>query len=486
MLVPLTPRAVVAEQANGDHSAYDDHDLGSQASEDEHMGAPPRSYSKGSIEIEPPEAHEDDSSSDSELPIKAVKRLAIGDDSPLAPTEGLKSPGLPPAGVIPPRLDSLNMERKAKNKAAPHGSPVPAIVTGHVAASAMEISMAHATMRKHIVRELVSSEQKYCDNLRFLCQEYADRVQALQCLSEEEKIALTGRVQDILSTHQELLDDLEDELAHWNDTSAISGTLRKHIPSLVSYRTYMKSYSRIGLNIAYKQRFQPAIATITQHFNGRVASQGGLWLDSYLLMPIQRLPRIVLMLRDMLKHTPPTWVDSQELAAVVEQLEAVLKSINAEIPQQHTVSLKEMQMLISNYEGGTDCLRCLTPESNMVAGSNLESFKVTKGGKSVGSDDADLQRVVITTSGILVTTQKMEAQRKKMLGRNKSGTIVPDSARKIEVPWYAVWSDCSATLQSSSILVTSSVEAAGSCKMVLDDAEEANKLFKQIRAAGAK
>lgn len=487
MLLPFTPpgpQMLPMDNSDTVSVATTDDEIGSQV-DDSGIMPPPRSASRRVTSPVPSEGE----LSDEELPIG---RLRIGSSSEnllatetfvKSPVDNIKSPILLPPGVIPPRNDSLATQAKAPKAAAVAAPSVPAIVTVPVVASAMEISIAHATMRKHIVRELVSSEQKYCDNLRLLCEEYADRVEALPALGVEDKIALTGRVQDILAQHRDLLDDLEDELSQWNDTSAISGIFRKRLPSLECYRIYMKCYSRIGLHIAYKQKFQPAMSTITQQFNARVASQGGLWLDSYLLMPIQRLPRIVLMLRDMLKHTPPTWTDSQELAVVIEQLEALLKSINAEIPQQQTVSLKEMQVLISNYDGSSDCMKCLTPDSNMVAIAALGSYKINRNGKSQTSDDADLHRVFATTSGLLVTTQKIEAQRKKMMGRNKSGTIVPDGARKIEIPWYASWKDCSLALQGSTITAISSVEGAGQCKIVFDDADEASKLFKQLKAA---
>lgn len=383
-----------------------------------------------------------------------------------------------PSSVIPPRQDSL---ARSKSKRAP-----PSIITQkqltQVKASAMEISAAHAAMRRHIAKEMVMSEQKYCNNLKLLCYEYADRIHAIPALSDKEKVALTGNVQEILIRHHALLSDLEEEVAGWNDTSAVSNIFRAHLPYLECYRTYMKTYPRIGLNVAYQSRFQPAVATVAQQFAVKAQMQGGLWLDSYLLMPIQRLPRIALMLRDMLKHTPPAWNDAGHLEQVLEALEDLLRSINAEIPTQNTASLKDMQGIIAFSEtSGTDPLRVLTPESDLMAATPIEGYKIQRGLKSLASDDADFHRVVATTSGLLITTQKVEAQRKKAMARSKTAII--DGPRKLDIPWHAAWRECTLGLHGSTLLASSSVEAMGSIKAVFEDSEEAAAIFWALKNA---
>jgi hypothetical protein len=45
-------------------------------------------------------------------------------------------------------------------------------------------------------------------------------------------------------------------------------------------------------------------------------------------MPVQRLPRYILLLRELYKHTPPTHADEPLLAKAVEKVSAVAEFVN--------------------------------------------------------------------------------------------------------------------------------------------------------------
>ncbi|KAI9009176.1 hypothetical protein DFJ74DRAFT_772774 [Hyaloraphidium curvatum] len=402
--------------------------------------------------------------------VQLIRKLVLNQAKKSTPQLRILSTQTQLLAVNPPPEPSAPKAAAAKDEARTH-----------VSASAIEISQAHATMRKHIVEELVSSEQKYCENIRLLLLDYAEPLQHAGGLKEEELVPLTGRIRDIWRAHLKLLADLEDELAQWNDTSSVADIFRHHLPHLSCYGTYMKAYSRMAVHLAYAQRFNPEIAAIVQQFNGKVASQNGLWLESYMLMPIQRLPRIVLMLRDMVKHTPPTWEEAEDLANIIERLEGLLKNINSEIPQQHTTALKEMQTIILSAEGSMDAMACLSPDSSLVATAQLEGYKITKGGKSSSGEDSNMHRVVVTTAGMLLTSQKMAAQRKKVLGLIKTGTIVPDSTRKMEIQWWSTWKDCTVSLLGNAITAVNPVPEIGVCKMSFEDASDAEVVFKAVK-----
>jgi hypothetical protein len=54
----------------------------------------------------------------------------------------------------------------------------------------------------------------------------------------------------------------------------------------------------------------------------------GLDLMSYLITPVQRVPRYVLLLTDLLRNTPESHPDFNKLSEALEMVKAVGQSIN--------------------------------------------------------------------------------------------------------------------------------------------------------------
>ncbi len=53
-----------------------------------------------------------------------------------------------------------------------------------------------------------------------------------------------------------------------------------------------------------------------------------MWLEDHLITPIQRIPRYILLLRDLLKYTPSTHADAPRLRDAVARMEALAGHIN--------------------------------------------------------------------------------------------------------------------------------------------------------------
>jgi len=56
-------------------------------------------------------------------------------------------------------------------------------------------------------------------------------------------------------------------------------------------------------------------------------------LPGLLITPVSRLPRYLLLLRDLRRHTPPEHADYQALDSVLTQLTEICNDINARVRQ---------------------------------------------------------------------------------------------------------------------------------------------------------
>ena len=76
-------------------------------------------------------------------------------------------------------------------------------------------------------------------------------------------------------------------------------------------------------------------------------------LLSYLIMPIQRVPRYVMLLSDLLKHTDQAHPDYKNLKNAVEKVEGVARFINEKVPPHPSLSafvLSSSFSIISGFE----------------------------------------------------------------------------------------------------------------------------------------
>eukprot|EP00041_Stephanoeca_diplocostata_P037736 m.1441789 g.1441789 ORF g.1441789 m.1441789 type:complete len:80 (+) comp25095_c0_seq4:2359-2598(+) len=53
-----------------------------------------------------------------------------------------------------------------------------------------------------------------------------------------------------------------------------------------------------------------------------------MWLEDHMITPIQRIPRYILLLSDLMKHTHETHPDHQLLAQCVVSMKAIARHIN--------------------------------------------------------------------------------------------------------------------------------------------------------------
>lgn len=64
------------------------------------------------------------------------------------------------------------------------------------------------------------------------------------------------------------------------------------------------------------------------HCAENVEACNKMWLEDHMITPIQRIPRYILLLTDLMKHTHETHPDHQLLAQCVVSMKAIARHIN--------------------------------------------------------------------------------------------------------------------------------------------------------------
>jgi hypothetical protein len=79
-------------------------------------------------------------------------------------------------------------------------------------------------------------------------------------------------------------------------------------------------------------------------------------LESLLIMPVQRIPRYNLLLRDLLRRTDDTHADFSNLTNALEQFENVMSYLDTNITEAE--NMKKFLEMGTRFKGGNVCRLC--------------------------------------------------------------------------------------------------------------------------------
>ncbi|KAJ1942095.1 hypothetical protein FBU59_003301, partial [Linderina macrospora] len=162
-------------------------------------------------------------------------------------------------------------------------------------------------------------------------------------LTRKEIRQLFANFPDIISLSRELLSQLESRLGTasndtWDPAAGLVGDIFVRIaPFLKMYSLYLRNF-RSGLaSISQWLSENREFAEFLQTANSAPECRG-LSFQSYLLLPVQRIPRYKLLLDDLLRNTPPSHVDHENIKDALKTIEEVASFVNENI-QEHEMTL---------------------------------------------------------------------------------------------------------------------------------------------------
>jgi hypothetical protein len=243
--------------------------------------------------------------------------------------------------------------------------------------------------RRRIVGEIISTEQSYVDSLALLESVFIKPLQATlqaetvrtlfsniqvqllsfnhpflfypQCIFPS-KFQLHARsyssfcsVQVIAGLNKKLLGDLQDRHATWSavpeeDASALSpaDTL---CDLFVQFAPFLKMYTQYagqnGESMKTLRNLQEKDETFAAFCGAASAQCKGHTLDSFLIMPIQRIPRYLLLLSELKKYTPEQYTDYAPLQKAEELIGVTAKHINEQVRTRYNLSTYSQPIVIS-------------------------------------------------------------------------------------------------------------------------------------------
>eukprot|EP01111_Echinosteliopsis_oligospora_P018834 TRINITY_DN8855_c0_g1_i2.p1 TRINITY_DN8855_c0_g1~~TRINITY_DN8855_c0_g1_i2.p1 ORF type:complete len:671 (+),score=196.02 TRINITY_DN8855_c0_g1_i2:55-2013(+) len=152
--------------------------------------------------------------------------------------------------------------------------------------------------------------------------------------SQEGKISLRpdqirtifSDVEVILAYNGTLLDDLKPRIEQWRALQVFGDIFLRVVVFLKVYTQYVKNYQaslELLIQLKENKQFSQLLKELEAH-----PDCAGMSIGSYLICPVQRIPRYSLLLADLVKNTWPTHPDYETLCQVLKQIQEIASYVN--------------------------------------------------------------------------------------------------------------------------------------------------------------
>jgi len=193
-------------------------------------------------------------------------------------------------------------------------------------------------LRKRAVDELVQTEKTYVSNLEKLFKVYVNPLrntedkQIRKLLSmQDHAIIFAPDLFTIYALHIQLNADLIKATTKWdNETSKIGQIFIKYGELFKMYQDYFHKHEKAVQHLMKLERKNTKFAKWSMEQSQKVS---GLTIQALLILPIQRLPRYEMLLKEIIKRTKKYHIDMYDLQEANEQINEVTELINAKMKE---------------------------------------------------------------------------------------------------------------------------------------------------------
>lgn len=190
------------------------------------------------------------------------------------------------------------------------------------------------SQRSFIIKELLTSEQSYVEGLQIVIEGYYKPLLEEKILPPEilDTIIHANHFRTIVNMHQNISRRLQERVEESNDLEEviISDILDDYSSLFLSpYLHYAVNYDKAMVQLRKQQKELPKLDPFLKNQKqSEITKQKDL--ESYLITVIQRLPRYVLLLRELISNTKENHRDYNNLCNTMEKIQDILDKINSE------------------------------------------------------------------------------------------------------------------------------------------------------------
>lgn len=180
--------------------------------------------------------------------------------------------------------------------------------------------------RARIIRELLETEQRYVEFLTILVDHGIVPLRNEKILSDSEIRTVFSNVETILQFHRIFLEDLKKRIDSWNSESLISDIFAKYYQY---FKLYFEFVNNFEASDSLLNRLLRRNTRLIKQQEKILQMTRKLDFPSLLIMPVQKVPRYVLLLKEYQKNTKTDHPDYKAVKETIENMESISSHINS-------------------------------------------------------------------------------------------------------------------------------------------------------------
>ncbi|MBN3307964.1 ARG39 factor, partial [Amia calva] len=192
--------------------------------------------------------------------------------------------------------------------------------------------------RNRTARELVETEQKYCERLELVTTYFVEILKAKGTLRQDIRESIFSSIKSIHSVNQTLLAHVED--------GKFGLGFEMFCPHLHFYTTYVDNIEKASRVLQVQVKKNKTFARFKKLQESRPEFRG-LQLEALLTLPLKRIHQYKHFLRDLTENTNPDDPEFQQLTRAVRAVSEVSQHIqdNARSHENHLQMIRVQKLL---------------------------------------------------------------------------------------------------------------------------------------------
>eukprot|EP01132_Coremiostelium_polycephalum_P000669 gene669-828_t len=180
--------------------------------------------------------------------------------------------------------------------------------------------------RARIVKEIFTTEQTYVTSLGVAIEAFLIPIRSKNMISADDINGIFSNIEVLHQFNQSFLEKIESKVNNWSINQSV-GDVFSELDGLVDiYSVYINNYNNVLKIIEECKKDKESFTEFL--LETRDSKAKGIDIMAYLIMPIQRSPRYVLLLEDLLKHTPSNHFDYLTIENAMKNLKKATVVLN--------------------------------------------------------------------------------------------------------------------------------------------------------------
>eukprot|EP01097_Dermamoeba_algensis_P002089 TRINITY_DN1833_c0_g3_i2.p1 TRINITY_DN1833_c0_g3~~TRINITY_DN1833_c0_g3_i2.p1 ORF type:complete len:478 (+),score=124.98 TRINITY_DN1833_c0_g3_i2:312-1745(+) len=250
------------------------------------------------------------------------------------------------------RIKNLQARLTAEDKER-YATKIQSFWRGHKQRKSYKLQVRQEAFRSKVAKEIFSSEVIYVSNLRLMCKVFLEPLRKAESdgkpiISKDQIRHLFGDTESILNVNSHLLTLLEPKLKSWTHKSTLGDFFLTIADFMKCYTQYVRDYdTAVSLQMELMQKNSKFAAFIKEGQEN--PSLSGLSFGAFMILPVQRIPRYQLLLRELCTHTSPEHPDYVNLNKAYEKMKDVVHYVNES--KKESDNIAKVLEIQSNFVG---------------------------------------------------------------------------------------------------------------------------------------